>query len=311
MNNPGYGVRGYGSGGYGNPPIETLPIGYYLNLLTSQYRNSKKLNALLYMLLKKFDDVSQCMVTMDTAFDLDYAVGPQLDALGQVVGVGRTVGFQPTSVTPISVSISAIQATTYSPRTPGQWTAVVVTLPGAAPVIQAGTLLTFNGLTNYTQLNGVTLEWQPLVYPPVSTNQILLSWPNGDTTFYPQAPDTGTLTSPTLNISPILDDDTYRILIKARIGWNQWDGTIDSLYSLWQNLFPGGSIVILDNQNMTAAITLTGTFTSIVKDLITNGYIIPRPEGVEYTFEFGVLPYFGFGSSPGFIAGFGEGHWAG
>lgn len=210
MTNPGYGVGGYGTGGYGNQPIETLPIGYYTGLLTSEWRGSPKLTKLLYMLLKKFDDVSQCLVQMDTALDLDIAVGPQLDMLGQVVGAARTVGFQPSG-----------------------------------------------------------------------------------------------------GVSPVLDDDTYRILIKARIGWNQWDGTIDSLYALWAQLFPAGQIVILDNQNMTATITLTGAFTSITQDLINNGYIIPRPEGVEYTFLFGTLPYFGFGSSPGFIAGFDTGHWAG
>ena len=209
MSNPHYGTSGYGLGGYGNPPIEALPIGYYTNLLTSQYRNSPKLTALLYMLLKKLDDVSQCLVSMDTAFDLDSAVGVQLDALGQIVGAARTVGFQPHN-----------------------------------------------------------------------------------------------------NVSPVLDDATYRILIKARVGWNQWDGTIDSLFSLWRALFPNGNIVIQDNQNMSANIVLTGTFTSIVQDLINNGYIIPRPEGVEYTYSFGTLPYFGFGSSPGFIAGFGTGHWA-
>ncbi len=210
MTNPGYGVGGYGTGGYGNEPIETLPIGYYTGLLTSEWRGSPKFTKLLYMLLKKFDDVSQCLVQMDTALDLDVAVGPQLDMLGQVVGAARTVGFQPSG-----------------------------------------------------------------------------------------------------GVSPVLDDETYRILIKARIGWNQWDGTIDSLYALWARLFPGGQIVILDNQNMTATITLTGAFTSITQDLINNGYIIPRPEGVEYTFLFGTLPYFGFGSSPGFIAGFDTGHWAG
>ena len=208
MANLNYGVGGYGTSGYGNAPLETLPIGYYTALLTHLY--GPKTQAFLYALLKKFDDVSQCLVQMDTALDLDVAVGPQLDMLGQVVGAARTVGFQPSG-----------------------------------------------------------------------------------------------------GVSPVLDDETYRILIKARIGWNQWDGTIDSLYALWARLFPGGQIVILDNQNMTATITLTGAFTSITQDLINNGYIIPRPEGVEYTFLFGTLPYFGFGSSPGFIAGFDTGHWAG
>ena len=208
MSNPYYGAQGYGTGGYGNSPIENLPIGYYQGLVTSQYANSVKMNALLYVWLKKFDDVSQVLVKMDTALDLDIAVGPQLDMLGATVAASRTVGFQPS--------------------------------------------------------NGV---------------------------------------------SPILDDDTYRLYIKAKIAQNQWDGTIISLYPIWQNLFPSGSIIIIDNQNMTADITLKGTFTSIIHDLIINGYIVPRPEGVQYTYIFGVLPYFGFGSSPSYIAGFGEGHW--
>ncbi len=208
MSNPTYGTQGYGQGGYGNAPIENLPLGYYLAILTSQYRLSPKLNALTKVLLRKFDDVSQVLVRMDTALDLDVAVGAQLDMLGATVGAARFVNFQPSG-----------------------------------------------------------------------------------------------------GVSPVLDDATYRLYIKAKIAQNQWDGTLPSLYPIWRTLFPSGSIIIIDNQNMTADITLTGAFTSIIQDLIVNGYIVPRPEGVLYTYLFGVLPFFGFGSSPGFIAGFGEGHW--
>ena len=207
--NLNYGTGGYGETGYGNEPIEDQPIGYYQWLLTSQYRQSPKLNALLYKLLRKFDDVSQCLVQMDVALDLDAAVGPQLDMLGGTVGVGRVVGFQPTG-----------------------------------------------------------------------------------------------------SVSPVLDDDTYRTLIKARIGWNQWDGTIDGLYALWNVLFPGLTIVIEDNQNMSANILISGAFTSILEDLITNGYIVPRPEGVLYNYVFATLPIFGFDHAPGFIDGFDTGHWS-
>ena len=211
MSNPYYGVGGYGTGGYGNEPIETLPIGYYASILTHQYQapNSPKLNAFLAVLLKKFDDVSQCLVKMDTALDLDSAVGAQLDVLGTVVGASRTVNFQPSN-----------------------------------------------------------------------------------------------------NVSPVLDDTTYRIYIKSKIAQNQWDGTRGSLYAIWQQLFPGGQLVLTDNQNMTVDVTLRGTFTSILRDLITNGYIIPQSEAVLYTFIFTTLPAFGFGSSPGFVAGFGTGHWS-
>jgi hypothetical protein len=209
--NPYFGAQGFGTGGYGNQPIENLPIGYYTGLLTQLYSppNAPKLNAFLYLILKKFDDVSQCLVQMDTALALDSAVGVQLDMLGNTVGAARTVGFQPS--------------------------------------------------------NGV---------------------------------------------SPVLDDTTYRLYIKAKIAQNQWDGTRTNIYALWQTLFPGGSITIADNQNMTATIFLTGSFTSIVQDLIVNGYVVPRSEGVEYSYDFGDLPAFGWDLDNEFVAGFDVGKWS-
>jgi hypothetical protein len=206
--NPYYGASGYGAHGYGNQPIETQPLGYYLNLLTSEYRQSPKLNALLYVLLKKVDDVTNCMVQLDTALDLDSAVGAQLDMLGMVWGVSRTVPFQPSA-----------------------------------------------------------------------------------------------------GVSPVLDDVTYRVLIKATIARCMWDGKIDSLYNIWVNLFPTGTIIIADQQNMTANILLTGSFTSITQDLITNGLIIPRPEGVQYNYVFGTMPFLGYDLNNSFVAGWDTGHY--
>lgn len=202
-----FALQGFGSGLFGNPPVEVLPLGYYLNLLTSEYRGSPKLNALLQMLLQKFDDVSQCQVSLDMAFDIDNAVGPQLDALGTVVGAARTVGFQPSG-----------------------------------------------------------------------------------------------------GVSPTLDDANYRIYIKAKAAQDQWDGTIDGLQAIWATLFPTGHIIIGDNQNMTATIFLSGNFSSIQQDLITNGYIVPRPQAVLYNYIFGG-PHFGFDLNNGFIGGFDIGTW--
>src|SRR5208283_5279914 len=41
---------------------------------------------------------------------------------------------------------------------------------------------------------------------------------------------------PSNGVSPILDDETYRLLIKATIAANQWDGIESSLYSIWKQL---------------------------------------------------------------------------
>jgi hypothetical protein len=181
--NPYFGVGGFGQGGFGNQPIEALPIGYYLNLLTSEYSNSVKLQKLLYVLLKKFDDVSQCLVQMDTAFDLDSAVGAQLNMLGQVAGVSRVLPFQPS-----------------------------------------------------------------------------------------------------FGVSPVLNDATYRLLIKAKIGQNQWDGTQGTLYAIWINLFPTVSIAVGDNQNMTATLFIGGLPSSIIIDMIA-GYAVNGAAGTAVASE--------------------------
>jgi hypothetical protein len=204
-----YGVGGYGQGNFGNPPLVHLPIGYYENLMTSQYATSAKTKAFYAAMLKKFDDVTNFLVWLLAAADIDNAEGDVLDQIGAIVGAVRTVPFAPT--------------------------------------------------------------------------------------------DGG---------SPVLDDPTFRSLIYATIAQNQWDGTIDSLQSLWIKIFPNLSIQIQDNQDMTATIVLYGTASDIQVDLITNGLIVPRPDGVLYTYAFAEKPYFGFGQEAGEIAGFGTGHWA-
>jgi hypothetical protein len=209
---PLFNQSGYGSGRYGiadGGPIYFLPLAYYLNLFTSEYRLAPKLNAFALSLLSPLDDVSNVLFSMSEALDLDYAIGAQLDTLGLLQGVTRVMTFQPT----------------------------------------------------------------------------------GD-------------------VSPVLDDDTFRTFIRAQIARNQWDGLESSLGPIWATLFPGGSIFIDDQQNMTADIVMSGAFTSIVKDLISNGLIVPRPEGVQYNYIFADLPILGFDQDNSFIAGVDQGHFA-
>jgi hypothetical protein len=115
---------------------------------------------------------------------------------------------------------------------------------------------------------------------------------------------------PSGGVSPVLDDNTYRILLLARIQWDKWNGTLASLPLIWQTMFPSGRLVVNDNQNMTCTILMSGTFTSILQDLVTNGYIVPRPEGVLYTYTFAELPVLGFDLDNSFVAGFDQGHFS-
>ncbi len=182
---------------------------YYKGLITSEYQTSPKMLAWLEANLRPYQDALECMAALLAAFDLDQAVGVQLDILGAIIGQSRTVGFQPSN-----------------------------------------------------------------------------------------------------SVSPVLDDDTYRFLLRARIFWNHWDGKTPSLLAFWKTLFPGGTLIYSDNQDMSVSIFVAGAFTSIIKDLISYGYIIPRPQGVLYTITFATLPILGFDRDDDYVAGFDKGHFA-
>ena len=114
---------------------------------------------------------------------------------------------------------------------------------------------------------------------------------------------------PSDSVSPILDDTTYRTLLLAKIALNQWDGNMGSMAATWQTLFPGGTIAVQDNQDMTMNVYVTGAFTSILVDLINNGLIVPRPEGVLVNYYFGDAPYFGYNIENAYLDGYGVGYY--
>ena len=87
---------------------------------------------------------------------------------------------------------------------------------------------------------------------------------------------------PRFGISPVLDDTTYRLLLQCRIWQNHWGGTTTSLWTGWFRIFPNSQLLITDHQNMTVSILAGLTASTIVQDLITQGYVIPRPQGVLY-----------------------------
>lgn len=108
---------------------------------------------------------------------------------------------------------------------------------------------------------------------------------------------------PGSGLSAVLDDDAYRLLVKAKIGINHWDGKVDSLQPLWATLFPRGRIVVQDNGNMTMTVILFGEFSDISISLITHGLIVPKPQGVRIYYLYGDMPFFGADRNDEYIAG--------
>lgn len=168
--------RNFTIGGDDNALIDT-----YRKLLTSEYRHSPKLTSWLLWLLNEGTTYTNFIQMFVKAFDLDVAVGDQLDTIGRLVGVKRLLEFVPSG---------------------------------------------------------------------------------GE--------------------SPLLDDDTYRFLIKATIIKNTWKGKLEDLYSAWRVLYPESKLFqIQDLQDMTFNVVIAGDFSSLQKELISKGYIIPKPEGVR------------------------------
>ena len=113
---------------------------------------------------------------------------------------------------------------------------------------------------------------------------------------------------PSGSVSPVLDDITFTLLIQATIMKNHWDGQLDRLIAIWNALFPGGGLTVVDNQNMTVDLYVSGITSSIQQDLVLHGYLLPRSQGVLYTYHLASLPIFGFSESNGsYISGWGVG----
>lgn len=286
-------ATGGGGGGIDNisPPyfLDPKPLSYYISLLTSEYRNAPNINAFLAMLLTPVDDLNACLSSMNAAFDIATAVGQQLDWIGQLVGISRTLPYVPAS----GGQILTIQIVA---RGTGYTNGDVIT------VVQGGA----SGGTAHLQVHGL-IERLFILTPGANyTNAVGLATTGGSGTGL----TVGITAAAGGGVSQVLSDADYRILLRAKIAQNQWDGTIDSLYSVWQELFPGGIIIINDEQDMSATIILAGAFSPTTISMISNGLIVPRPEGVQYNYVFGNLPLFGFDRNDTYVAGFDTGNFA-
>lgn len=114
---------------------------------------------------------------------------------------------------------------------------------------------------------------------------------------------------PSQDISSVLNDDYYRLILKAQVAKNQWDGTKQGLYNLWDILFPENPLLLVDHQNMTASVVVVGLNDSLSKELILAGYIVPKPAGVRYEYGFTEKPIYSQDLNTAMLKGFDEGYW--
>jgi hypothetical protein len=178
----------------------------YLNLITSEHRGKEKFEATVVAGVSPFSKLQAVMLGLPADFDIDSAVGVQLDAVGAWIGRSRRID---------------------------------------------------------TPLVGVYFAWDDLASD---------GWESGIWKG-PFDPDSGLVDLP---------DDSYRVLLKAKIAANSWDGTIPGAYAIWATVFTNSQLVIQDNQDMSMVVGIAGQPLSIVDQaLLTNGYIPLKPEGVR------------------------------
>lgn len=113
-----------------------------------------------------------------------------------------------------------------------------------------------------------------------------------------------------------MDDETYRIILRAKIAANNWDGTLAGAQAALDSVFAsstGTNLFITDNLDMSMTFGVSGTIPSIlVLLLLSAGYIPLKPEGVKaYYFVTSVnnTPLFGLDVQNEFISGLDSGSW--
>lgn len=85
--------------------------------------------------------------------------------------------------------------------------------------------------------------------------------------------------------SPVLDNESYRVLLKSRIIKNLWKGGVEDLQDSWEELF-NDRIKIRDNQDMTIDILVKDPFDNRLNEAIARGKVFPKPQSVLVTYIF-------------------------
>ena len=209
----------------------------YINLLTSEHNQKPNFVASVTASVQPFADALAVLSTFPALFDIDTAVGSQLDVVGEWIGASRELAIPLTGV--------------------------------------------------YFSFDTAGLGFdQGAWLGPYNNSSYLLSLP----------------------------DDTYRILLYAKIANNQWGGTVPSAYAALAPAFPGNQVIIQDNGDMTMLLGVTGAaLNAVTTALLQNGYLDIKPVGVRitnYVTQNVSAPFFGLDAETSGVSGFDVGGWA-
>lgn len=216
-----------------------VEISDYTSLITGEHQSAPKFMAMVAAVAGCFVDQQNLLLSIPDAFDLDNAIGAQLDTVGLWIGVSRNI---------------------------------------------------------QTPLTGV--------YFSLDTPNLGLDEGVWKRQFDPASGVTS------------LDDGTYKLLLRARIGANHWDGTVDSSVDILNSIFQGAtSVFIQDNADMSIIIGIVGDIPNAVfRALLVGGYIPIKPSTVRVNYVIASVPdtpIFGLDVENSYISGLDVGSWGG
>ena len=113
---------------------------------------------------------------------------------------------------------------------------------------------------------------------------------------------------PDKGLSPVLDNAAYRNLLRAQIAKNLWKGGIYDIKELWNTLF-GKGIIIQDNQDMSIDVLAIGIIDQITKEMVRQGVIVPKPQGVRVNYYFADRAVFGYDLETDTVKGYDHADW--
>lgn len=181
----------------------------YTSRVTSEHQSDARFMAEVAAVLQPFADMLNAVVAFPADYDLDEAVGTQLDAVGLWVGASRYV----------AIAVNQY----FSFDTPG---------------------------VGFDQ--GI---WYQL----------------GDS----------------LSTVTALTDDQFRLLIRAKIACNSWDGSLPAAYRILMLLVgPDGCDVEVVEGNRSVAWTINGNISVVTQALLLGGYVPLKPIGIGVSYSF-------------------------
>ena len=254
--------------------------GYYVDRLALQYRTLPKARATVAIAVKQVlaDDVS---TQLRDAYDVDAAVGDQLDVIGKYVGVPRNIGI---AIAQGYFGLWFYGSTLAVANYKGTWTPETnsPTLPAAAGGNTGWWYVARTAGTSTSPIAGTWLPGEIIVSDGTAWSRRTVENGNGLTTYGDNSINPNGIFYSYATASrqaSDLTDASYRTVLKLKIILNSNDGTLGTIVALLDMFFPR-LITVTDNADMTMNYYVVSTV-PLSKDLLM--VYLPKPMGVGIT----------------------------